>query len=94
MSGGNHRSDSSQPDSKISQDGDARPKRKAVLLRVDSPGVGLAASTASISNLNASRTRGEETVVSMGGVAASAYYISGPADEIVANPPPSPGASA
>jgi protease-4 len=59
---------------------------KAVVLRVDSPGGGVVASSELHSELVKLRDAGKPLVVSMGGTAASGgYYISAPADRIYAN---------
>jgi len=59
----------------------------AILLRVDSPGGGVAASQEIYSQLLRAREEGKVIVVSMGTVAASGgLYISMAADTIVANP--------
>jgi protease-4 len=58
---------------------------KAVLLRIDSPGGGVAASDQIHSLVVDLRKRGKKVVVSMGSMATSgAYYIAAPADCIVA----------
>jgi protease-4 len=60
---------------------------KAVLLRVDSPGGGVVASSEIHAELLKLKAAGKPLVVSMGGTAASGgYYISAPADRIYANP--------
>ena len=62
------------------------PSIKAILLRVDSPGGGVAASQEIYEELRKAR-ESKKVVVSMGAVAASGgYYIALPADVIVANP--------
>lgn len=59
---------------------------KALLLRVDSPGGGVAASQEIYEEVKRSKQEGKPIVVSMGSVAASGgYYVSCPADRIVAN---------
>ncbi len=59
----------------------------AIVLRVDSPGGGVAASQEIYSQLKKSRDEGEVIVVSMGAVAASGgLYVSMAADTVVANP--------
>ncbi|HKD55349.1 MAG TPA: signal peptide peptidase SppA [Steroidobacteraceae bacterium] len=60
---------------------------KALVLRVDSPGGSVMASEQIYRELQALRAAGKPLVVSMSGYAASGgYYISAPADEIVASP--------
>ena len=60
---------------------------KAVVLRVDSPGGSVLASEQIYRELVALRASGKPLVVSMSGYAASGgYYISAPADEILASP--------
>lgn len=68
---------------------DARldPKVKAIVLRVNSPGGSVTASEVIRQELAATRAAGKPIVVSMGGMAASGgYWISTPANYIVANP--------
>ncbi|TDN64442.1 signal peptide peptidase SppA [Scandinavium goeteborgense] len=75
-------------DTTASQIRDARldPKVKAIVLRVNSPGGSVSASEVIRSELAAARAAGKPLVVSMGGMAASGgYWISTPADYIVAN---------
>ncbi|MFC0225812.1 signal peptide peptidase SppA [Serratia aquatilis] len=63
------------------------PKIKAVVLRVNSPGGSVSASEVIRSELAATRAAGKPVVVSMGGMAASGgYWISTPADYIIASP--------
>jgi len=63
------------------------PKIKAVILRVNSPGGSVSASEVIRSELAAIRSAGKPVVVSMGGLAASGgYWISTPANYIVASP--------
>lgn len=63
------------------------PKVKAIVLRVNSPGGSVSASEVIRDELEAARTAGKPIVVSMGGMAASGgYWISTPADYIVASP--------
>ncbi|WP_151995470.1 signal peptide peptidase SppA [Buttiauxella massiliensis] len=63
------------------------PKVKALVLRVNSPGGSVSASEVIRDELEAARTAGKPIVVSMGGMAASGgYWISTPADYIVASP--------
>ncbi len=63
------------------------PLVKAVVVRVDSPGGGVVASSEIHQALQKLREDGKVLVVSMGTVAASGgYYISAPADSIYANP--------
>lgn len=66
----------------------ARDQRvKAVVLRVDSPGGGVVASSELHAELKKLREAGKILVVSMGSTAASGgYYISAPAERIYANP--------
>lgn len=62
-------------------------KVKAVVLRINSPGGGTAASQEIYEEVKKLRQSGKKIVVSMGDVAASGgYYISCAADRIVANP--------
>jgi protease-4 len=75
-------------DTTASQIRDARldPKVKAIVLRVNSPGGSVSASEVIRSELAAARAAGKPVVVSMGGMAASGgYWISTPANYIVAN---------
>ncbi|AWK13357.1 signal peptide peptidase SppA [Candidatus Fukatsuia symbiotica] len=63
------------------------PKIEAVILRVNSPGGSVNASEVIRSELVALRAAGKPLVVSMGGMAASGgYWISTPANYIIANP--------
>ncbi|EPP4620262.1 signal peptide peptidase SppA [Escherichia albertii] len=76
-------------DTTATQIRDARldPKVKAIVLRVNSPGGSVTASEVIRSELAAARAAGKPVVVSMGGMAASGgYWISTPANYIVANP--------
>ncbi len=60
---------------------------KAILLRVDSPGGGVAASQEIYEEVKSIRESGKPIVVSMGSIAASGgYYVSCGATRIVANP--------
>ena len=60
---------------------------KAILLRVNSPGGGIAASQEIYQEVKKAKDAGKVIVVSMGSVAASGgYYIACPADKIIANP--------
>jgi len=60
---------------------------KAMVLRIDSPGGGVAASQEIFEQLNKFRVKNKPIVVSMGSVAASGgYYIACAADSIIANP--------
>ncbi len=60
---------------------------KALVLRIDSPGGGVAASQEIYEEIVALREGGMPIVVSMGAMAASGgYYVACPADTIVANP--------
>lgn len=64
------------------------PLVRAVVLRVDSPGGGVTASDEIRNEVLRTRTdHGKPVVVSMGSLAASGgYYVSAPADRILANP--------
>lgn len=76
-------------DTTASQIRDARldPKVKAIVLRVNSPGGSVNASEVIRAELAAARAAGKPVVVSMGGMAASSgYWISTPANYIVASP--------
>ncbi|ECI0368774.1 signal peptide peptidase SppA [Salmonella enterica] len=76
-------------DTTASQIRDARldPKVKAIVLRVNSPGGSVNASEVIRAELAAARAAGNPVVVSMGGMAASGgYWISTPANYIVASP--------
>ncbi|ECF3604424.1 signal peptide peptidase SppA [Salmonella enterica subsp. enterica serovar Wien] len=76
-------------DTTASQIRDARldPKVKAIVLRVNSPGGSVNASEVIRAELAAARAAGKPMVVSMGGMAASGgYWISTPANYIVASP--------
>ncbi|EDV1114491.1 signal peptide peptidase SppA [Salmonella enterica subsp. enterica] len=76
-------------DTTASQIRDARldPKVKAIMLRVNSPGGSVNASEVIRAELAAARAAGKPVVVSMGGMAASGgYWISTPANYIVASP--------
>ncbi len=76
-------------DTTASQIRDARldPKVKALVLRVNSPGGSVNASEVIRAELAAARAAGKPVVVSMGGMAASGgYWISTPANYIVASP--------
>lgn len=76
-------------DTTAAQIRDARldPKVKAIVLRVNSPGGSVTASEVIRAELAAARAAGKSVVVSMGGMAASGgYWISTPANYIVANP--------
>ncbi|MBI5020159.1 MAG: signal peptide peptidase SppA [Ignavibacteriales bacterium] len=60
---------------------------KGILFRVDSPGGGVVASQEMYQEVKATRDKGKPVVVSMGSLAASGgYYVSCPANKIVANP--------
>lgn len=60
---------------------------KALILRIDSPGGGVAASQEIYERVNKFKESGKTVVVSMGAIAASGgYYIACAADTIVANP--------
>lgn len=59
---------------------------KAIVLRVESPGGGVAPSQEIYEEILKVKEKGKKVVVSMGAVAASGgYYIAAPADRIVAN---------
>ncbi|GAL59268.1 signal peptide peptidase SppA [Pseudescherichia vulneris] len=76
-------------DTTASQIRDARidPNVKAIVLRVNSPGGSVSASEVIRAELAAAKAAGKPVVVSMGGMAASGgYWISTPANYIVANP--------
>ncbi|EHB7906870.1 signal peptide peptidase SppA [Salmonella enterica] len=76
-------------DTTASQIRDTRldPKVKAIVLRVNSPGGSVNASEVIRVELAAARAAGKPVVVSMGGMAASGgYWISTPANYIVASP--------
>jgi protease-4 len=76
-------------DTTAAQIRDARldPKVKAIVLRVNSPGGSVSASEVIREELAAAKAAGKPVVVSMGGMAASGgYWISTPANYIVANP--------
>lgn len=60
---------------------------KAIVVRLESPGGGVAAAQEIFDELKKVRAEGKPVVASMGGVAASgAYYVACGADSIVANP--------
>ncbi|QDV34530.1 signal peptide peptidase SppA [Tautonia plasticadhaerens] len=62
-------------------------KVKAVVLRVDSPGGTVTGSDQIWREVELLKRAGKPVVVSMGGLAASGgYYVSAPADEIIAEP--------
>ncbi|HEU4335110.1 MAG TPA: signal peptide peptidase SppA [Candidatus Eisenbacteria bacterium] len=66
---------------------DRDPTVKAVVVRLDSPGGGVAASQEIYDAVRRIRDGGKPVIASMGGVAASgAYYVACAADSIVANP--------
>lgn len=76
-------------DTTAAQIRDARldPAVKAIILRVNSPGGSVSASELIRGELQAARDAGKPIVVSMGGMAASGgYWISTPANYIIANP--------
>lgn len=76
-------------DTTAAQIRDARldPKVKAIVLRVNSPGGSVSASETIREELAVAKAAGKPVVVSMGGMAASGgYWISTPADYIVASP--------
>lgn len=59
---------------------------KGILFRVDSPGGGVVASQEMYEEVKLTREKGKPVVVSMGSLAASGgYYVSAPANKIVAN---------
>jgi protease IV len=63
------------------------PKVKAIVFRVNSPGGSVSASEVIRSELAAAKAAGKPVVVSMGGMAASGgYWISTPANYIIASP--------
>lgn len=63
------------------------PKIKAIILRVNSPGGSVTASETIREELAAAKEAGKPVVVSMGGMAASGgYWISTPANYIIASP--------
>jgi protease IV len=63
------------------------PQVKAIVLRIDSPGGGVAASQEIYEEVKKTRDSGKLVVVSMGAVAASGgYYVAVGANRIVANP--------
>jgi len=87
--------DGNQPPGSIGGDSTARliraarldDKIRALVLRVDSPGGGVAASVEIYREIKAFEAAGKPLVVSMGSLAASGgYYISAPANEIWASP--------
>ncbi|MDI6903597.1 MAG: signal peptide peptidase SppA [Methanocellales archaeon] len=60
---------------------------KAIVLRVNSPGGTPAAAQEIITEIKNAQEKGKPVVISMGDIATSgAYYISAPAERIVANP--------
>ena len=60
---------------------------KGILFRIDSPGGGVVASQEIFEEVKKVREQGKPIVVSMGSLAASGgYYVSCPANKIVANP--------
>ncbi|WP_035342066.1 MULTISPECIES: signal peptide peptidase SppA [unclassified Dickeya] len=76
-------------DTTAAQIRDARldPKVKAIIVRVNSPGGSVTASERIRAELMAAREAGKPVVVSMGGMAASGgYWISTPANTIIASP--------
>ncbi len=63
------------------------PNVKAVILRINSPGGAVGATQEIYDEVKRIKAAGKIVVVSVGDIAASgAYYISSPADKIVANP--------
>ena len=65
-----------------------RPKVKSIILRIDSPGGGVAASQEIYEEINKIREKGEKPIIaSLGTIAASGgYYIACGAEKIIANP--------
>jgi len=65
-----------------------RPRVKAIVLRIDSPGGGVAATQEIYEEVNKIREKGEKPIIaSLGSVAASGgYYVACGAEKIVANP--------
>ncbi|MCU0574229.1 MAG: signal peptide peptidase SppA [Syntrophobacteraceae bacterium] len=62
------------------------PNTKAIILRIESPGGGIAASQELYREIKRTRT-GKPVLASMGAIAASGgYYIAAPASRIIANP--------
>ncbi|MBF0275879.1 MAG: S49 family peptidase, partial [Nitrospinae bacterium] len=62
-------------------------KVKGILLRINTPGGGVAPSQEIYKELVRFKNTGKKLVVSMGSLSASGgYYIAAPADKIVANP--------
>ncbi len=65
---------------------------RAIVLRINSPGGSPAAAQEIVGEIEKAQAKGIPVVVSMGDLAASAaYYISAPADYIIANPSTSTG---
>ncbi|MGQ9707343.1 MAG: signal peptide peptidase SppA [bacterium] len=63
------------------------PQVKGILIRVESPGGGVTPAHEIYSEIKRTKEQGKPVVVSMGAVAASGgYYVSAPANVIVANP--------
>jgi protease-4 len=77
----------SKPTLKLLEQFEERGDLKGILVRIDSPGGGVAASQEIYEELRRMRNNGMPIVVSMGSVAASGgYYIACAGDSIVANP--------
>ena len=77
----------SKPTLKLLEQFEERGDIKGILVRIDSPGGGVAASQEIYEELRRMRNNGMPIVVSMGSVAASGgYYIACAADSIMANP--------
>jgi len=77
----------SKPTLQLLEQFEDRGDLKGILVRIDSPGGGVAASQEIYEELRRIRDKGMPIVVSMGSVAASGgYYIACAADSIVANP--------
>lgn len=65
----------------------ADPTVKAILLSVNSPGGGVTASDIICNEVRAAKKQGKKVIVHMGDLCASGgYYVSAPADHIVASP--------
>jgi protease-4 len=67
---------------------EGRPRVKAIVLRIDSPGGGVAATQEIYEEVNKIREKGKKPIIaSLGSVAASGgYYVACGAEKIVANP--------
>ncbi|NYT00803.1 MAG: signal peptide peptidase SppA [Methanocellales archaeon] len=69
------------------RDANEEPSVKAIVLRVNSPGGTPAAAQEIVTEIKNAQENGKPVVISMGEIATSAaYYISAPAERIVANP--------